>query len=397
MSHSKPKAVVIGGGVIGSSIAYHLAKEKVRVVLLEKSDLASGSSGACDGLVLMQTKKPGIHLRLAMESKKRFEQLKNQLPVSIEYENNGCMVVIETETERQIMNQSVKKQRDVGLDVSLLDSDQAREIVPQVSEHIKGAAYSPLDSQVNPIALTHGLALGAKQLGAEVVTHAAVRDIRLAGDRVQAVVTDQGRFKADFIVNAAGVYAPQIGEMINLQIPIRPRRGQILVTEAARPMLKCCLISASYIAAKFNPDLAKREGQGISADQTASGNFLLGSTREFVGFDNRTTPAGLQKIAQGISKILPCLKQLHIIRTFAGLRPYTPDGLPILGAVDAVDGFIMAAGHEGDGISLSLITGELIAQLIVDGRTSFPLADFKLERFSRTNSNVGENDAKPAD
>ncbi len=141
------------------------------------------------------------------------------------------------------------------------------------------------------------------------------------------------------------------------------------------------MISAKYIAAKYNPDIAKGSGEGISVEQTKNGNFLLGSTREFVGYDKRTTTKGLQHIAAKTAGIIPALRQINVIRAFAGLRPYTPDGLPILGPVENISGFIMAAGHEGDGIALSPITGELIAQMIATGKSDISLKAFRLSRF----------------
>jgi len=147
-------------------------------------------------------------------------------------------------------------------------------------------------------------------------------------------------------------------------------------------LLRHCLISAQYVAAKFKPELAATGGMGFSLEQADSGNILIGSTREFVGFDRRTTFDGIRTIASRIAPVIPALKNVPVIRTFGGLRPYTPDGLPILGKVAGLEGFIMAAGHEGDGIALSAITGELIADLIATGRTQFPLDAFRLERFS---------------
>lgn len=381
MPNSNTDVVVIGGGVIGSSIAYSLACRKVRVTLLEKGDLASGSSGACDGLVLLQSKKPGIHLRLAMESRKLFDRLAEQLPVPIEYHSRGGMVVIETAEELQAMERYVKEQQKTGLDVTLLDTAAAREIEPELSEALVGAAFSPMDGQVNPIALAHGFALGAKRLGARIWTDVRVTGLRRDGCRVVGVETDKGRFSPGLVINAAGVYAPTIGEMVGISVPIRPRRGQLLVTGPTGPKIRGCMISARYIAAKHNPELAEGKGEGIAIEQTDSGNLLLGSTREFVGFDRRTTVEGLRGIARRTMAVLPGLSRLNVIRSFAGLRPYTPDGLPILGPVEGVEGFIMAAGHEGDGIALSPITGEMIAQYIVDGRTNIPIDPFRLERF----------------
>jgi len=389
LKSSMTDVVVIGGGVIGTSVAYYLARRGVRATLLERGDMASGSSGACDGLVLLQSKRPGIHLRLAMESRTLFDRLMEELPVPIEYRRGGGMVVIETEEEFRAMERYVQEQRETGLEVALLDIAAARRMEPGLSESPVGAAYSPLDGQVNPIALTHGFALGARALGARVRTHTEVKGIRLEGGRVTGVETDQGRFSAEVVVNAGGVYAPRLGEMVGITIPIQPRRGQLLVTGATRPMIKGCFISARYIAAKHNPELAKGKGEGIAIEQTESGNLLLGSTREFVGFDRRTTVEGLRGIARRTVAVLPGLSDLNVIRSFAGLRPYTPDGLPILGPVKGVDGFIMAAGHEGDGIALSPITGELIAQFIAEGRTEFPLDPFRLERFASSPDTAG--------
>jgi sarcosine oxidase subunit beta len=382
MKPSQTDVVVIGAGIIGSSIAYHLARHKLRVTLLERGDITSGSSGACDGLVFLQSKKPGVHLQLAMESRRRFNHLVRQLPVPIEFKETGGMVVIETEDELTAMQQFLAQQREIGLDVSLLDGDQVHKLEPHLSEHILGATHSPLDGQVNPISLTLGFALGAKALGARVITGVGVHGFDTTAGRVSAVETEAGRFEADIAINAAGVHAPEIGALVGLDIPIKPRRGQIIVTAACPPMLKHCMISAKYIAAKFDPEIAMGSGEGISIEQTENGNFLLGSTREFVGFDKRTTTDGLQRIAHKTASIIPALHEVNVIRAFAGLRPHTPDGLPILGPVDDVSGFFMAAGHEGDGIALSPITGELIAQMIATGKSDISLDAFRLSRFA---------------
>lgn len=377
----KSDVIVIGGGIIGSSIAYHLSCRGMGVTLLEKGDLAAGSSGACDGLVFLQSKKPGIHLDLAMESRRMFDRLSHALPVPIEYRQTGGMVLIETEAEMAAMETYVASQQAGGLEVSLLPAARIRQLEPCLSKRLLGAAWSPLDGQVNPIALTLGFALGARSLGARIVTGADVLGIETRGGRACAVETGAGRFEADVIVNAAGARARTIGAMAGLSVPIMPRRGQIAVTSPACPMIRHCMISAGYIAAKFDPKIARESGQGISIEQTENGNFLLGSTREFAGFDRSTTLNGLSSITRRTAGVLPALATLNVIRAFAGLRPYTPDGLPILGPVDALPGFIMAAGHEGDGIALSPVTGDLIACMIATGQTGVPLDPFRLERF----------------
>jgi glycine/D-amino acid oxidase-like deaminating enzyme len=291
------------------------------------------------------------------------------------------MVIIEDEAQYRLMATYAWDQRDIGLDVTLLDAAAARELEPALSPSIAGAAYSAMDGQVNPIALTQAFGLGARRLGARVLTRTTVTGICRREDRVVGIETNKGRLYADTVVNAAGVWAPRIAAMAGIAIPIRPRRGQILVTRAVAPLISHCMISASYITAKYNPQLARAAGEGISIEQSEAGNLLLGATREFVGYDRRTTIAGIRRIARKTGALLPALARLDVIRSFAGLRPYTPDGLPILGPVQGLAGFVMAAGHEGDGIALAPVTGQLVAQSILDGRSDIPLDDFRLERF----------------
>jgi sarcosine oxidase subunit beta len=384
LKQNSPHIVIIGGGVIGTSIAYHLAKQDARVTLIEENDLASGSSGACDGLVFMQSKKPGIHLTLAMESLKRFESLQQELPTDIEFKQTGGMVIIETEAEYRAMQKFTREQHRIGLPVRLLNRSRTLEKEPFLSSEIMGATFSPLDAQVNPINLTLGFALAARKNHAKIITHAKVLAIRTKNCHVTGVATTKGNIEADMVVNAAGSMAGLVADMVDIAMPIRPRRGQIVVTQAAKPVLNHCLISAKYIAAKYDPSLAGKAGQGISMEQTDNGNLLLGSTREFAGFNKENTLSGIRRIIRQTAAILPVLENFQVIRTFAGLRPYTPDGLPILGPVKSLDGFIMAAGHEGDGIALSPATGDIMANMLLGRKTHILLDAFSPDRFENS-------------
>jgi sarcosine oxidase subunit beta len=375
--------LIIGGGVIGTSIAFHLTRQGIKPLLVEKSAPAAGSSGACDGLVFLQSKKPGLHLRLALESRKRFDGLSEALGRRIEFKNPGGMCLIDDEAELEAMRRFVEEQRQSGLAVELIEGGEARRREPCLSEKVIAATYSALDSQVNPYALTFAFLAAAKSAGARTLMGEAVKRIEAVSGKVAGVVTANRRISARVVVNAAGALAAEVGRMAGLEIPITPRRGQIMVTAAVPPLLQHCLISAQYVAAKFKPELAEKKGMGFSLEQADSGNILIGSTREFVGFDRRTTFEGIRTIASRIVPVIPALQRVPVIRTFGGLRPYTPDGMPILGKVAGLEGFIMAAGHEGDGIALSAITGELIAELIAAGRTQFPIDAFRLERFRK--------------
>ena len=364
----KSDIVVIGGGAIGTSIAYHLAKRHIDVILVEKDDIASGTSGACDGFIFMQSKKPGVHLQMALESAKLMERLSTELQRDIEYERNGGMIVVKSQEDMPEMRKLVERQRKLGLEVHLLDAPEARKMEPCLSPDIAGATYSPMDAQVNPMSLCFAFAEAAKRMGAEILTDTEVTDISTENGKVEGVVTSRGVIGADVVVNAAGVYAPVIGRMVDVNLPIKPRRGQILVTEQVPPLLKRVMICSTYITSKFDPHQAQNSlGVGMALEQTRAGSLLIGSTREFVGYNRSVTPEGTRAILEHASALFPVIGELNIIRTFAGLRPYTPDGMPILGKVDGIEGFIMAAGHEGDGIALSPFTGFLIAELIATG------------------------------
>jgi glycine/D-amino acid oxidase-like deaminating enzyme len=375
------EVVIIGGGVIGTSILYHLSKRKIKAVVVEKNELASGSSGACDGLIFLQSKKPGPHLQLALESKEGFEHLQDELDLQVEYGNPGGMIIIENEDELKAIDSFVEELRNAGLNVCILDPYEAREMEPSLSDAISGATFSRLDAKVNPILLTLAFISSAQRFEGKAFADCEVTGIEVKSGRVSMVHTTRGKIATSVAVNAAGAHAASIGQMVNVTIPIKPRRGQLLVTESVPPMVTRGILSAQYIGAKFNSSLGKPNEGGISIDQMYSGNLLLGSTREFVGFDKHTTYDGIKNIATHTARIMPQLKNIHIIRAFAGLRPYTPDGLPILGKVDGIEGFIMAAGHEGDGVALSPATGALIAELSDMGSTHIPLDEFALERF----------------
>jgi glycine/D-amino acid oxidase-like deaminating enzyme len=381
MTSRFPHIVVIGGGVIGTSIAWHLAKKSARVTLIEAHDLASGSSGACDGLVFMQSKKPGIHLHLALESLKRFHALKKALPVDIEFRQTGGRVIIQTPAQYPAMEKFVREQQEIGLDVCLMDAKQTLAAEPFLSADIYGSTWSALDAQVNPIHLTLGFALGAQKNHARIMTRTNVLKIHTRNNRVTGVATTNGDIAADVVINAAGARAGRICQMVGMDLPIIPRRGQIVVTQAVRRMIFSCMISAGYIAVKYDPSLAGEQGEGMSMEQTDNGNLLLGSTREFEGFCTQNTLSGIRRIISRTTAVLPALKHLQVIRTFAGLRPHTPDGLPILGPVPSLEGFFMAAGHEGDGIALSPITGELLADMILEKKPAISLDAFFPERF----------------
>ena len=205
--------------------------------------------------------------------------------------------------------------------------------------------------------------------------------------------------EAESVVNATGAWANEVMKLIDFEVPITPRKGQVIVTEAIPPIGKTNVWSAQYIVSKLKPHTAPaaaavtgkpadRFGLGFAFTGTHSGNYLIGSTRENAGFDKSTDPEALALLAAQARRFFPVMSRINFIRTFAGFRPSTPDGMPFLGEVPGAPGFFIAAGHEGDGIALSPITGRVMADLVTGAKPEFPLGAFAAGRF-RTEAGRG--------
>ncbi len=379
------QVVIVGGGIIGIAVAYYLAKQGVDVVLVERGDLSSGTSGACNGGIAMQTKGSGIKLKVALKSREIYQNLNEELGEDLEYEMDGSMIIAETEEEVDYIHSLAERQRKIGLNVELLSRKEIRERQPALSDCVLASTFCSIDGTINPLKVSFGFAKAARKEGANIHTYTEVQGIQVHRGRVSAVITDRGNIRTETVVNAGGIWVPEIGNMVGAEIPIRPRRGMLLVTESIPPIIRGSLNSAKYLMSKYSEGTSGKTGKEISGGfglrAAKNGNLLIGSSREFVGYDNNTTFEGISFIGREAVRLLPILRHVSLIRTFAGLRPSTPDGLPILGEVPEVKGFIMAAGHEGDGIALAPITGRLIADLIAKGEYPEELAQLNLQRF----------------
>lgn len=384
---NKFDSIIIGGGVIGCSVAYYLSKLGQKVLVVERNDLATGSAGATDGFIAYHTKQAGFHLDLALKSGKLYETLTEELEEDIEYEKNcGALQPIENETQWKILEENVKYQKKSGVDIHIISIKEARQLEPQLSEKLLGALYSPTGAKVNPFKLTFAFAHAAKRNGACIQTETDVIKLIFEGKKVIGIQTNKGDFYADKIINACGSWAAQIAQLAGISMPIQPRKGQLIVSEPIAPFVNATVLCAMYTVIKFKPETITDEkiirlGNGFVIEQTKSGALVIGGTREFCGFDKTNTMEAIETILKRAIMFFPNLKKIHFIRTFAGFRPYTKDSLPIIGEVETVPNFIMCAGHEGDGIALAPVTGKLLAQQIVYGKSEFSLEPLSPTRF----------------
>jgi glycine/D-amino acid oxidase-like deaminating enzyme len=385
-------AVIVGGGVIGASCAYFLTKAGMKVGLFEKGDIASGASGGCDGNIMAQDHQPGYDTNLTMISNKMYKELLKELDWDIEYSEKGSILVIETEDELKFMLDRMKQQLACGLPVRFIDKDELYQQEPLLAPGFLGAIECSSDAACMPIQVVIALVRKARSLGAEIHTFKEVKKVKLdKKGKISGIVTAEGEISTSIVVNCCGAWAPFLGKMVNLDIPIKPRRGQLVVVEQVAQVGHRKISEAHYIVAKFNPELAEgtdsdliKYGVAFVFEPTASGNMLLGSCREFAGYDTRTTLPAIRAIIQRAIHFIPSLKYLHCIRTYAGLRPYTPDHLSIVSQVDEVPGFYIAAGAEGDGIGIAPITGLLMSQIILGQKTTIDINPLRWSRFSES-------------
>lgn len=374
------ETIIVGSGIIGAAAAYYLTKAGREVLIVERGIPADGSSGACDGTIFIQSKPPGPKLSMGLRSARLYAELSQELKYPLGYKQQGGMILMENEEEEKILGKIVAAQREGGADVEIIGGDEARRRQPGLSQSVTSATWCPDDAHINPLYATFALLNAALDGGCEIskhtgVTGVEVKDGRVAGVEIRDAASGTARrLTAKNVVNAAGVWAPEISKMVGLDTPITPRKGEVLITEQTEPLLTAIYLEARYIAVKHNPKLAEtsndpglRKGVGLVIEQTESGNMLIGSSREFVGFNRHTSWDVVSAIAARASHFFPALANVSIIRSFAGLRPFTPDGLPYVGESNRIRGFILASGHEGDGVALAPETGRCLAEIVTEG------------------------------
>jgi glycine/D-amino acid oxidase-like deaminating enzyme len=387
--------LVVGGGVIGCAVAYELAKEGLRVSLLERAGLCAGASGANGALIWPQAMSPGVALDLTLACARRFPTLGEELDADIQYQCSGGMVAIETDAQWEQMAAYVAGQPAVGLHAELLDGEEARRREPWLGSGLVGAVYAEHGGTINPFRLTLGYARAAERRGATLVTGAEVQALLRRGDRIVGVRTPAGDVEAELVILAGGAWSGTLAATADVRVPVTPRQGMVVVTEPAPFRLGHVLkpiktdrdmwrFSQPWPPAApgrpgYDPNLPPGKGMGVA--QTVTGNLVIGSTSRFVGLDRAPTLAGIRYVLDHACRIAPAVRNLRLLRTWAGLRPYTSDGLPLLGPAPGVEGLVLATGHDGSGIGMSPVSARLIAAVVTKTDPPLPLEPFDPRRF----------------
>jgi glycine oxidase len=365
-----PDVIVIGAGAIGTSIGYQLAKAGVKVMVFDRGQVGGQSTGASAGMVQVNPDRatPPASLRLALESARLFPALATELEartgMDIGYRPAGQLHVALEEGEETQLQAHRAWQVDHGIAVARLDATAALDLEPTLNPAVRSALYYSGDHQIMPLTLAQALARAAVDLGAVLREGASVDRLLTAGDRVVGVEIGGETVHAGEVVIANGAWASSWSHVLHTPIPVRPVRGQMVALRTPGTGVRNVLsYSDGYMLTK--PD----------------GSTYVGTTVEEAGYDARPTAAGIGRLLALIPRLVPRLADATVARAWAGLRPGTSDGLPLLGRPPGWAGVILAAGHFREGILLAPITGELVTDLVALRRPRLPVDAFDPGRF----------------
>ena len=364
--------VIVGGGVIGASIAYHLATRGLRdIVVLERETLGSGSTSKNAGGIRMQFSSE-INVRLSQRSIPRFEAFEEEMGIDPVFRQVGYLFLITADRDVASFERSLALWKRLGVPAIRIDRDAVRALFPEiVTDDVLFATFCAKDGHADPNSILQGYVHRARDLGARFVEGAAVTAIERADGRVTAVHAGGDRIACTLVIDAAGAWAGEVGRLAGVDLPIVPLRRQIFVTERVPDLDREFPLTIEFASGLY----MHRE----------SGGVLLGMAdpKDRPGFDASVNWDFLPDVVERAMARLPLLEQATVRTGWGGLYENTPDRHPIVGRVDGLDGFLCAAGFSGHGLMHAPAIGELVAELVADGRTSLDLTALRASRFAQ--------------
>jgi sarcosine oxidase subunit beta len=377
---SRSDVVIVGGGVNGCAIAYYLSKLGVNVSVVERNYLGSGATGSC-GAGIRQQWSTRENTELAIKSVHMFEGLSSELGEDIEFSQGGYLIINHTDEELSQSEKNVKMQQSLGLDVSMVSVDEITDIVPILDSKgmsAVGATFCPTDGHANPFKTTFAYAHAAEQHGAHIHTHTLVKDVKTKKNKVSEVVTDKGSIKTKWVVDAAGAWSLKIAEMVDVQIPNKPFRKEVLATERLESLFEAMVISFK---------------DGIYFSQQPEGNIVGGIPipEQRSGFYEMPTFSFIEHMSETLTRYAPVLRDVNMLRHWTGYYDVTPDARPILGEDSTVSGFVHCHGFSGHGFMLSPMVSSMLAEYIAKSKESSVLKRLRLDRFENEDIDMEKN------
>jgi glycine oxidase len=364
------KIVIIGGGVMGTAIAHELATGPGSdIIVLERAIPGAEASTAAAGMLApqLEAQAPGPMLEFSMRSRGLYpvwaRALSIESGIDVGYLESGALQLAYTEAQMHDLDAVVAWQQATGLRATLLSGPEVRELEPNVSPEVEAAAHFPDDHQVDPKKLMRALSAAGARKGVTFRTGNARRLLEEAG-AVLGVDLDGERLEADLTIVAAGAWSSLLSGAAIEPTHLKPARGQMVELALRLPPVKHVL----------------KSGLGYVVPRS-DGHVICGTTVEFAGYDKRVTAEGLSAVLTQAMRACPMLKDATVVDSWAGLRPWTEDSLPLLG-VGPLKRLIIASGHYRNGILLAPMTARVVGQLVRSERPSFDLTPFRPERFS---------------
>jgi len=365
------EVVVVGGGVMGASIAFHLAEAGVDVCLLERDELASGSTSRAAGGIRAQFSDP-LNIAIGLRSIGAFTRFGERPGAEIDLAQVGYLFLLDREEDVRLFERSVAVQNELGVPSRFVPLDEVRELCPLAGlDGVLAATYCPLDGHASPDAVVQGYAAAARRLGATVLTHCAATRIVRRGGRITAVLTNRGTVGAGTVVCAAGVWSPALARTVGLELPVEPILREVGFTGPVEGLPDRIPLTIDFSTGFY----FHREGPGIL--------FGMADRGQPPGLDTPTDPAWLERVLAVAERRAPALTDLGIAGGWKGAYEMTPDANALVGESPEVRRFLYATGFSGHGFLQGPAIGELVRDLVL-GRTPFvDVAPLSVERFAR--------------
>ena len=373
-------AIVVGAGIVGATSALALTNAGMKVLVVDRGNIASGTTSAGEGNILVSDKEPGPELELALHSRDAWFEIEDDVGGGFELEAKGGVVVARSEVGVKGLFELTVRQVAVGIQAQDLHVRELRKLEPHLSHAITNGAFYPQDSQCQPMLATAVIMKGVKDRGGRFLPGVNVVSIEVNNGRVSGINTSQGIFHAPIVVNAAGTWAGEVAKLAGSSLPIAPRRGFILVSAPTKKLIFHKVYDSEYVA---NVSSAEADLQSSAVvESTQAGTILIGASRERVGFKEGIDYSVLRILARQAIELFPILANLQLMRVYRGFRPYAPDHLPVISEDPLIKGLWHNAGHEGAGIGLAPASARLITDAIL-GKPSFMDAGaFDADRFT---------------
>jgi sarcosine oxidase subunit beta len=360
--------VVVGGGVIGTSSAFHLAEAGADVCLLERSELASGSTSRAAGGIRAQFSDP-LNIALGLRSIAAYERFAERPGAEIDLRQVGYLFLLDTPAAVTSFERSVELQNEHGVPSRFVSLDEARQLCPIAGlDGVLAATFSPIDGHASPEAVVQGYAAGARRHGAAVVTHCEVTEIETRGDDITGVLTSLGRIEASTVVCAAGAWSPALARMVGVELPVEPVFREIGYTGPTD------IAGSIPLTVDFSTGLYfHREGPGLL--------FGMADRSQQPGFDASTDPSWLERVTEVAERRLPALLELGIAGGWKGYYEVTPDHNALIGEASRVSRFVYATGFSGHGFLQGPAVGEIVRDVVLGREPFVDVAPLSVERF----------------